>query len=57
MTTPPAEYVVIRRRYKHAPHDAVMYEAIVGERDKWLVLGRENWFLRSNKLTVPTWWS
>jgi hypothetical protein len=38
MTTPPTEYVVIRRRYKHAPHDAVMYDAIVNERQQWLVL-------------------
>jgi len=34
----PTEYVVIRRRYKHAPHDAVMYDAIVNERQQWLVL-------------------
>ena len=38
MSTPPNEYAVIRKRYKHAPHDAVMYEAIVDERHRWLVL-------------------
>jgi len=38
MTTSPTEYVVIRRRYKHAPHDAVMYDAIVDERHRWLEL-------------------
>ena len=37
-TSSPTEYVVIRRRYKHAPHDAVMYDAIVDERHRWLVL-------------------
>jgi len=38
MATSPIEHVVIRRRYKHAPHDAVMYDAIVDERQQWLVL-------------------
>jgi hypothetical protein len=38
MANPPTEHLVIRRRYKHAPHDAVMYDAIVDERNRWLVL-------------------
>src|SRR5271165_5397125 len=38
MTTSPTGYVVVRRRYKHAPHDAVMSDAIVDERDRWLLL-------------------
>jgi hypothetical protein len=38
MATPPSEHVVIGRRYKHAPHDSIMYDAIVDERDQWLVL-------------------
>jgi hypothetical protein len=38
MTTSPTEHVVIGRRYKHAPHDSIMYDAIVNERGRWLVL-------------------
>jgi hypothetical protein len=38
MVTPPSEHVVIGRRYKHAPHDAIMYDAIVDEREQWLAL-------------------
>jgi hypothetical protein len=38
MTTSPTEHVVIGRRYKHAPHDSIMYDAIVNERAQWLVL-------------------
>ena len=34
----PDEHVVVVRRYKHAPHDRVMYDAIVDERDRWLLL-------------------
>jgi len=38
MATSPTEHVVIGRRYKHAPHDSIMFDAIVNERGRWLVL-------------------
>lgn len=38
MSTSSIEHVVIGRRYKHAPHDSIMYDAIVDDRGRWLVL-------------------
>ena len=38
MAASPTEHVVIGRRYKHAPPDWVMFDAIVNERGRWLLL-------------------
>ena len=38
MASSPIEHVVVGKRYKHAPHDAFMFDTIVEDRHDWLVL-------------------